>query len=194
TAQAVYIVARRLLIEIGWIRDGDSRAERLTAILQHAQPCLDDLQQVLAQPETVRSGARAERLRVLHRHRRAGAAARNQALTDAFATMRRRCETEQRAIALAAYRRGYLPTADPLHVRAEVQLAMPSGFQREDGNGWPKLDWRGLLRRLRRQAVPHEQERTRAARQLKLRDPSDRAAILTRFEAAPTAHRNDDPA
>src|SRR5262249_13817344 len=51
TAQAVYIVARRLLIEIGWIRDGDSRAERLTAILQHAQPCLDDLQQVLAQPE-----------------------------------------------------------------------------------------------------------------------------------------------
>jgi hypothetical protein len=161
TAQAVYIVAAPLLIEMGWLRGVESLDERLMAILWHAQPWLDNLQQVLAQSETIRCEARAQRLRALHRDRRTGAAARSQALIETFATMRRLIEDDRRAIAHAACDRGYLPRADPNLVQTELMLAKPKAFDKQDGNGWPLLHRRRLLRHLRLLNFPDAQDRAR---------------------------------
>jgi hypothetical protein len=161
TAQAVYIVAAPLLIEVGWLRGVESLDERLMAILRHAQPWLGDLQQVLAQSETVRCEARAQRLRALHRHRRTGAAARNQALTETFATMRRLIEEDRRAIAHVACDRGYIPRADPDLVQTELLLTKPAAFDDQDGNGWPLLHRHRLLRHLRWLNFPDAQDRAR---------------------------------
>jgi hypothetical protein len=193
-SQVVLFVAMPLLVEVGWVRHprhGDSLDDRVGAILRHLQPWLDAVDQAVAHPDP---DPRTSRIAGLLHQRRAQASVLNRALADANATALRLTDEDRRAIARKARRLNYLPTTGPEHVQAELLLAKPTAFHVTDANGWPGLDRRGLLRRLRRSVAINEHERTRMRRHLKLgSDPASEPQFVP-YDDSESHHPADDPA
>jgi hypothetical protein len=193
-AHLVLFVAAPLLVEVGWVRHprhGDSVDDRVGAILRYVQPWLDAVERSLAHSD---GDGRTARIAGLLRNRRTQARVLNQALADAYATMLQLIDTDRRAVARNAKRLKYLPTADSALVQAELLLSKPTAFHVTDANGWPGLDRRGLLRRVRRSVVANEHEQTRMRRHLKRGGHAASEAALVPFEDAPSERSADDPA
>jgi hypothetical protein len=193
-SQVILFVAMPLLVAVGWVRHprhGDSLDDRVGVILRHLQPWLGALEQAVAHPDP---DARTSRIAGLLRERRAQASVLDRALADANATALRLIDEDRRAIARKARRLNYLPTTDPVQVQTELLLAKPTAFHVTDGNGWPGLDRRGLLRRLRLSVAVNEHERTRMQRHLKLgRDPASEPKFVP-YDDSASPHPADDPA